>query len=75
MGIVQETSELYSDYLVTETEFEEYITLSKEGSFYETGVEVTKEDKLVLLSTCTNENETQRLIVVGVKIGEQFQRC
>lgn len=71
VGIVNETSELYSKYLKTGEKFEDYIALSRECSFYETGVEVTKDDKIVLLSTCTNDNEEERLIVLGVRVGEK----
>jgi signal peptidase I len=58
------------DYMVEEDAFEEYIKESKECGLYETNVEVDKEDTIVMLSTCTNVNNEERLVVFGVKINE-----
>ena len=70
VGVVQETSDLYKNYHGHIDDFESYIKLTKECSFYDTEIEVTEDDNIVLLSTCTNVDEAERLIVVGVRISE-----
>lgn len=72
MGIIKETSRLYSDYMAEGNDFEEYIKESMECGLYETNVDVDKEDTVVMLSTCTNVNDEERLVVLGVKIGEKY---
>ena len=70
VGIIKETSRLYSDYMVEGDRFEEYIEESRECGLYETNVDVNKENTIVMLSTCTNVNDEERLVVFGLKIRE-----
>ena len=39
---------------------------------YDTGVEVTTEDQIVTLSTCTSAGDEYRFVVHGVKIREAY---
>ena len=41
--------------------------MTKEISLYDTGVEVTTEDTIVTLSTCTSASDEHRFVVRGVK--------
>lgn len=67
-GIVKDTSESYIKAYNTDEEFEQYIALTKEASLYDTGVEVTKDSKIVSLSTCTNVRDDERFLVHGVEV-------
>ena len=67
-GIVKDTSDSYIKAYNTDEEFEQYIALTKEASLYDTGVEVTKDSKIVSLSTCTNVRDDERFLVHGVEV-------
>ena len=41
--------------------------MTKEVSLYDTGVELTTEDTIVTLSTCTSASDEHRFVVRGVK--------
>jgi len=45
--------------------FEQYISYAKEKQFYETGVSIGVEDKIITLQTCVKNKDNLRLIVVG----------
>jgi len=45
--------------------FEQYIFYAKEKQFYETGVQIGPEDKIITLQTCVKNEDNLRLIVVG----------
>ncbi|MCD8130849.1 MAG: class B sortase [Lachnospiraceae bacterium] len=47
--------------------FEEYLEQVKGRSFYDTGIQVTKEDYIITLSTCQNANSSVRTIVQAVR--------
>lgn len=68
VGEVKDTSEAYETSLVSEEEFQTFLSFSKEHSYYDTGVEVPSDAKVVTLSTCTKENNDDRLIVQGYQI-------
>lgn len=67
-GVVKDTSDSYIKAYNTDEEFESYIALTKEASLYDTGVEVTKDSKIVSLSTCTNVRDDERFLVQGVEV-------
>lgn len=68
VGEVKDTSEAYETSLVSEEEFQTFLSFSKEHSYYDTGVEVPSDAKVVTLSTCTKANNDDRLIVQGYQI-------
>lgn len=70
--IVEDTSRSYTRFYNSDEEYLEYLKYIKSLARYNTGVELTKESKIVSLSTCTNVSETQRLLIHGVKIGEMI---
>jgi len=71
VGIVEDRAETFRSIYADDGEFLRYIEHLQKISPYKTGVEVTAEDTIVSLSTCTNVTETQRLVVHGVKISEK----
>lgn len=66
VGQVEDTSDTYLTSFVDEEAYEDYITLTKKVSLYDTGVEVTTGDRVVTLSTCTAASDTHRFVVRGV---------
>lgn len=50
-------------------EYTQYVADSKQDSRYDTGVEVTGEDRIVTLSTCTATGKAWRLLVQGKLVG------
>lgn len=70
-GIIKDTAENYKKEFATEEEYETYLKLCKSTSGYDTGVEVTKDSKIISLSTCTNVKDDERFLVQGVKISEK----
>ena len=72
VGIVEDTDKSYNKFFADDEEYEEYLKHIKRVSRYDTEVEVTKDSRIVSLSTCTNVTETQRLLVHGVKISESM---
>lgn len=67
VGIVNEMSPIYDWNFEDDAEFQKFIDETKASSFYDTGVEVDVDDKVVILSTCTNVREEERLVVIGVR--------
>lgn len=65
VGEVKDTSEAYQTTFASDEEFQTFLTFSEEHSYYDTDVEVPAEAKVVTLSTCTKENNDDRLIVQG----------
>ncbi len=49
-------------------EYQQYLDYSKEQSWYDTGVTLTMEDRIITLSTCTNEWDDGRYVVHARKI-------
>ena len=69
--IVKDISRSYvKQYSGTEA-FQDYIDYIRGISRYSVDVEVTGESQIVSLSTCTNVEEDERLLVHGVKISEE----
>ncbi len=52
---IPETDIIYTIGFLPDAEFKDFIDTMKRRSYYDTGVEVTEEDKIITLSTCSNE--------------------
>lgn len=60
----QDDSQTYTFGLETETqEYLDYLNYSLKEALYSTGINPTYSDQILTLSTCTNEEETERFIV------------
>lgn len=69
-GVVKDTADNYKLSYATDEEFEAYIQLCRNSSNYQVDVPVTKDSRIVSLSTCTNVRDDERFLVQGVLIGE-----
>lgn len=67
VAIVSETSGIYNWEFEDDDAFLDFIALTKKDRLYDTDEEVGAEDKVVTLSTCTNQKETERLVIMGVR--------
>ena len=68
VGEVDDTSQAYTTAFQDVQAFRDFIKFGKEHSFYDTGIEVPENAKVVTLSTCTKANNEDRLIVQGYQI-------
>ncbi len=50
---------------VTDESFDEYVKGITEASVYDSGVEITQDDKLITLSTCSYHHENGRFVLVA----------
>lgn len=71
VGVVEDTSDTYLTVFNTDEEYQTFLTMTKEVAAYDTGVEVTTEDTIVTLSTCTSASDNHRFVVRGVKEEEK----
>lgn len=67
VGVISETSDIYTHQFADDAAFAAFIEETKNSSLYDTGIEVTTDDKIVTLSTCVKERDDQRLVVIGVR--------
>lgn len=58
----------------TSDEYAYYVQECKKASRYDTGVEVSGEDKIVTLSTCTPTGDNWRFIVHGKLVGTEIKK-
>lgn len=70
VGVVEDTADTYTISFANDEEFQEFIDYTFSTADYETGVEVTTDDQIVTLSTCTASSDEHRFVVHGVKIRE-----
>lgn len=70
VGEVEDTSDAYQTVFENDEAFQAFLSFSREHSFYDTGVEVPSDARVVTLSTCTKANNEERLIVQGYLIEE-----
>ncbi|GFZ32340.1 SrtB family sortase [Clostridium zeae] len=61
--ITRSTSESYNKGFSSRDEYDKFLKTLKKNSIYDTGVEVTVDDKVLSLSTCTNSDKDDRIIV------------
>ena len=67
VGEVEDTSDTYLTVFDTEEEYQAFLNMTKEVALYDTGVEVTTNDTVVTLSTCTSASDNHRFVVRGVR--------
>ncbi len=66
VGVIKDTDENYQMSFENEEAFDRFIKVTENSSSYATGVEVTTDDTIVTLSTCTADSDNHRLVVHGV---------
>lgn len=66
-GVVKDTSEGYTYQFSDEEAFASFLKITKESSYYDTGVELTTDAQVVTLSTCTRDNNNDRMVIHAVK--------
>lgn len=66
VGQVEDTSDTYLTSFESEEAYQSFLDMTKEVSMYDTGVEVTTENTIVTLSTCTSASDEHRFVVRGV---------
>ncbi len=70
VATVKDTDDVYLTGFEDTEAYQEYLDMTKSISLYDTGVEVTTDDTVVTLSTCTSGNDEHRFVVIGVKKNE-----
>lgn len=70
-GIVKDTSDTYLTEFATDEDYQAFLESTKIAGAYDTGVEVTTDDVVVTLSTCTAASDDNRMVVRGVKESER----
>lgn len=60
---------------INDEEYYKHIKMLKDRSFYDTGVEITKDDEILIIQTCSthkdyNEYENKFLLIIGKRIEE-----
>ena len=65
-GVVLEDSDTYLTQFASAEDFQAFLNMTKETAEYDTGIEVTEEDTIVTLSTCTGASDNHRYVVRGV---------
>ncbi len=68
IGLTEETLTQYYELPQTQEEFEAYVASIKANALYDTGIDATFGDQLLVLSTCSSVNDEGRCIVVARKI-------
>lgn len=71
-GVVDDNAKTYTTSFANDEEFQSYIDYTMSTADYDTGVEVTTDDQIVTLSTCTSAGDEYRFVVHGVKIREAY---
>ncbi len=72
VGITEAASDVYTLEFGSEENFQNYIVKrTKLGAIFETGVNVTTNDKLLTLSTCTSDTEVGRRVVQAKLVQEK----
>lgn len=66
VGQVEDTSDTYLTSFESEEAYQSFLDMTKEVAMYDTGVEVTTENTIVTLSTCTSASDEHRFVVRGV---------
>lgn len=68
VGVVKDTSESYTYQFADDATFESVIAATKGASLYDTEVSPGTDAQIVTLSTCTKDNNDERLVVLGMKV-------
>lgn len=61
----KEDSDAYRWWSASTDAYAKYLEKAKKNSMYDTGVSVSRDDKIVTLSTCTSKGDNYRLVVQG----------
>ena len=72
VGVVDDNAKTYTVSYANDSEFQAYIDYTMKIADYDTGVEVSTDDQIVTLSTCTSAGDEYRFVVHGVKIREAY---
>ena len=67
--VVDAAGEVYTLFSAPDQQFQQYLDSMKAQSLVDFGVDVTKEDKIITLSTCTG-NDATRFVVQAKREGE-----
>ena len=67
--MVDAAGEVYTLFSAPDQQFQQYLDSMKAQSLVDFGVDVTKEDKIITLSTCTG-NDATRFVVQARREGE-----
>lgn len=70
-GVVKDVSDTYLTTFATVEEYEKFLQHTKEAGAYDTGIEVTTDNRIVTLSTCTKASNDDRFVVRGVLESEK----
>ena len=70
---VLDTSDTYQTGFESDEAYQSFLDMTKKNAIYDTGVEVTTENTIVTLSTCTSASDNHRFVVRGVKEEETQQ--
>lgn len=65
-----DTEWMSQEYIHTDYTFQEYLDQISERNMIETDIEVTTEDKIVELFTCSTHGDGKRFIIYGVRVDE-----
>lgn len=64
-GIVKDTSNSYLTQFASDEEYQSFLDDTKRAGAYNTGVEVSTDQRVVTLSTCTAASDDNRMVVRG----------
>lgn len=68
VGVVKDTSESYTYQFADDAAFESFIATTKGAGMYDTEVTPGTDAQVVTLSTCTKDNNDERLVVHAMKV-------
>lgn len=68
-GVIKDISDAYLTEFASDEDIDKFLEATRQGA-YDTGIEVTKDDEIVTLSTCTKASNDDRMVVRGVKKSE-----
>ncbi len=64
-GEVSDESSMYQFQFPDDATYLNFLNAAKSMAFYETGIQVTTQQKVVTLSTCTRAGDSNRIVVMG----------
>lgn len=67
VGVVKDTGTVYQKQFADDADFENFLTNIRKTDIYDTGIDVSVNDSVVTLSTCTSASDDNRFVVCGVK--------
>lgn len=65
-GEVSDESSMYQFQFPDDAAYLNFLNAAKSMAFYDTGIQVTTQQKVVTLSTCTRAGDSNRIVVMGV---------